>query len=84
MVRKAKKAKAVRKARVLTDGLTSGDYEIGIQLSHRRPFRRGALRRLAYQPYPVAYTVVDYIGPAKRETADKIFERIAAAVRRAV
>lgn len=76
--RKRKKAPGLRE---LADGLTSGDYEIGIQLSHRRPFHRRASDWGAYQTYPVAYEVVLDIGPAKRDMADKIFARAAAAAR---
>ena len=76
-----KKTQGLGKA---ADGLSSGDYEIGLQLTHRRPFRRLAIRRLAYQVYPVAYSVVYSIGPSDRNSADQIFERVLRAVRRAV
>ncbi len=80
----AKKVKVARKVKVVIDGLTQGDYEIGLQLSHRRPFHRGELRELAYRVYPVSYSVVRHIGLAERNAADQIFERILRAVRCAI
>ena len=63
------------------DGLTRGNYEIGIQLSHRRRFQRS---RSAYQTYPVSYSVIRGIGPMKREVADQIFEEVLRQVREVV